>query len=30
LLSIVLNPVLFHLLDRYTAREDKQGDPQPA
>ncbi|ELA00603.1 YbaL family putative K(+) efflux transporter [Cupriavidus metallidurans] len=30
LLSIVLNPVLFHLLDRYTAREDGQGDPQPA
>lgn len=32
LLSILLNPVLFHLLDRYTARQDgdKQGDPQPA
>ena len=30
LLSIMLNPVLFHLLDRYTAREDEQGDPQPA
>lgn len=32
LLSILLNPVLFHLLDRYTARADGegQGDPQPA
>ena len=32
LLSILLNPVLFHLLDRYTARVDGegQGDPQPA
>lgn len=32
LLSILLNPVLFHLLDRYTAREDGDGqrDPQPA
>ncbi|GJG96348.1 YbaL family putative K(+) efflux transporter [Cupriavidus pauculus] len=32
LLSILLNPVLFHLLDRYSARVDgkKQGDPQPA
>ncbi|MBV8272435.1 MAG: Kef family K(+) transporter [Cupriavidus sp.] len=30
LLSILLNPVLFHLLDRYTAREDGRGNPQPA
>lgn len=32
LLSILLNPVLFHLLDRHMARGDgdKQGDPQPA
>ncbi len=32
LLSILLNPVLFHLLDRYTVREDgeEKGDPQPA
>jgi len=30
LLSILLNPVLFHLLDRYTAREDGRRDPQPA
>ena len=32
LLSILLNPIMFHLLDRYTARMDgsKQGDPQPA
>ncbi|WP_019451807.1 YbaL family putative K(+) efflux transporter [Cupriavidus sp. BIS7] len=30
LLSILLNPVLFHLLDRYTAREDERRDPQPA
>jgi len=30
LLSILLNPVLFHLLDRYTAREDARRDPQPA
>lgn len=32
LLSILLNPVLFHLLDRYTARADgdRKGDPQPA
>ncbi|WP_454721909.1 MULTISPECIES: YbaL family putative K(+) efflux transporter [Cupriavidus] len=30
LLSIVLNPLLFHLLDRYTARQGGEGDPQPA
>lgn len=32
LLSILLNPVLFHLLDRYSARLDGDGqrDPQPA
>ncbi|MBP0632076.1 MULTISPECIES: YbaL family putative K(+) efflux transporter [unclassified Cupriavidus] len=29
LLSIMLNPVLFHLLDRYTARS-KRGEPQVA
>jgi len=29
LLSIMLNPVLFHLLDRYTAR-GKRGEPQVA
>ena len=32
LLSILLNPVLFHLLDRYMARtpDEGRGDPQPA
>ncbi|WP_420996362.1 YbaL family putative K(+) efflux transporter [Cupriavidus sp. 30B13] len=30
LLSIVLNPLLFHLLDRYTAKQQGEGDPQPA
>jgi len=29
LLSILLNPVLFHLLDRYSARLDRRSDPQP-
>ncbi|MGO4305387.1 YbaL family putative K(+) efflux transporter [Cupriavidus sp. RAF12] len=29
LLSILLNPVLFHMLDRYSARMDRGGDPQP-
>ncbi|WP_454764452.1 YbaL family putative K(+) efflux transporter [Cupriavidus campinensis] len=29
LLSILLNPVLFHLLDRYSARLDSRSDPQP-
>lgn len=30
LLSIMLNPVLFHLLDLYTARRNRAGDTQPA
>ncbi|AGW91232.1 MULTISPECIES: cation:proton antiporter domain-containing protein [Cupriavidus] len=30
LLSIMLNPVLFHLLDLYTARRKRSSDPQPA
>lgn len=30
LLSILLNPVLFRLLDLYTARLDRSSDPQPA
>jgi CPA2 family monovalent cation:H+ antiporter-2 len=30
LLSIMLNPVLFHLLDLYTARRNRGTDPQPA
>jgi len=30
LLSIMLNPVLFHLLDLYTARRNRSADPQPA
>ncbi len=30
LLSILLNPVLFRLLDLYSARTDRGGDPQPA
>ncbi|WP_183034243.1 YbaL family putative K(+) efflux transporter [Cupriavidus sp. UME77] len=30
LLSIVLNPLLFHLLDRYTAKHAGEADPQPA
>jgi predicted Kef-type K+ transport protein len=30
LLSIVLNPLLFHLLDRYNARQAGEGDPQAA
>ncbi|WP_454736349.1 cation:proton antiporter domain-containing protein [Cupriavidus necator] len=30
LLSIMLNPVLFHLLDLYTARRNRTGDTQPA
>ncbi|WP_354686519.1 cation:proton antiporter [Cupriavidus necator] len=30
LLSIMLNPVLFHLLDLYTARRNRAGDAQPA
>lgn len=30
LLSILLNPVLFHLLDRYSARLDRSTDPQLA
>jgi CPA2 family monovalent cation:H+ antiporter-2 len=30
LLSIMLNPVLFHLLDLYTARRNRGADPQPA
>ncbi|MDK3021267.1 cation:proton antiporter [Cupriavidus taiwanensis] len=30
LLSIMLNPVLFHMLDLYTARRSRSADPQPA
>ena len=30
LLSIVLNPLLFHLLDRYTAKHAGEADPHPA
>ncbi|NUO87225.1 MAG: potassium transporter Kef [Cupriavidus sp.] len=30
LLSIMLNPVLFHMLDLYTARRSRGADPQPA
>jgi CPA2 family monovalent cation:H+ antiporter-2 len=30
LLSIMLNPVLFHLLDLYTARRGRGAGPQPA
>jgi len=30
LISIMLNPVLFHLLDLYMARADRREDPQPA
>ncbi|MDQ0139216.1 cation:proton antiporter domain-containing protein [Cupriavidus necator] len=30
LLSIMLNPVLFHMLDLYTARRSGGADPQPA
>jgi len=30
LLSIMLNPVLFHLLDLYSAKADRNEDPQPA
>ncbi|MBB3011891.1 cation:proton antiporter [Cupriavidus alkaliphilus] len=30
LLSIMLNPVLFHMLDVYTARRSRGADPQPA
>ncbi|MGO4327935.1 YbaL family putative K(+) efflux transporter [Cupriavidus sp. 2TAF22] len=30
LLSIVLNPLLFHLLDRYNAKQQSEADPQPA
>ncbi len=32
LLSIVLNPLLFYMLDRYTAKQEGEGegDPQPA
>ncbi|MHA7681090.1 cation:proton antiporter domain-containing protein [Cupriavidus sp. PET2-C1] len=30
LLSIVLNPLLFHLLDRYTAKQAGEADPRPA
>lgn len=30
LLSIMLNPVLFHLLDLYSAKADRKEDPQPA